>query len=243
LPLDLGQIDVQHSFAGMSLHTAPCLARRHRRPDPNGHHRRSGNRRRFPLPSSPSWLHCNASAGANNSSKVPTNDDQGHAFADSNQVTSPTLEQKIVRELWRWSTASEPERVEILSSRSDLAGAIEFYLCHAFGLKNSAPSSKWWCDGVLELTVSHLNPTNFQIVGLVIWAFASPNPHFFIAPFEIDLNFTISEAAEANRIVVRFGATENTGGIQCVPYSDLAVRLVESRPKRDQDWAFAIELT
>jgi hypothetical protein len=58
----------------------------------------------------------------------------------------------------------------MLGDRSPLARTIEFFLCGAFQNKNSAPSSGWWFDGVMELLVRQLETTAFQLVGVAFWA-------------------------------------------------------------------------
>lgn len=164
-------------------------------------------------------------------------------FAESLESTSDPLERAIATELWRWSSLSTEDRAEISSPESELAGAIEFFLCDAFHYKNSAPSSGWWCDGVNELSITELGPTSFLIVGAAYWAKSggksSPS---HLAPFELEIYFDSTGDLDAKRTIIRFGKVDHFGEIRRVPYDADAWRIVRERPTSDSEWAFAIEL-
>jgi hypothetical protein len=121
-----------------------------------------------------------------------------------------------------------------------LAGTVEFFLCGAFQNKNSAPSSGWWCDGVIEVSVRQLETTAFQLAGVAFWA-ESGNPHspFYLAPFELEVYYSSPGDLCSSRVIVRFGQVDRRGGIVRTPYN----RLLGRRPKSDAQWAFAIELS
>jgi hypothetical protein len=166
------------------------------------------------------------------------------AFAESLESTSDPLERAIATELWRWSSLSTEDRPEISSPESELAEAIEFYLCDAFQRKNSSPSPGWWCDGVIELSITELGPTNFLIVGAAYWAkTGGKSSPFYIAPFELEFYFDSRADLDAKRTIIRFGELDHFGEIRRIPYDANAWRIVKSRPTTDSEWAFAIELT
>jgi hypothetical protein len=145
--------------------------------------------------------------------------------------------------LWRWQSLPESERTKIASTR-DFAIEVECNLERALSLKNSSPSARWWCDGVLELSVTQTTPTSFLIVGAAIWADAREHSSpFYIAPFELEFFFASPHEPEAERCIVRFGVEEPSVDIRRIPYDRMAARVVYNRPKRNQDWAFAIELS
>ncbi len=120
------------------------------------------------------------------------------AFAESLESTFDPLERAIVTELWRWVSLSTENRPEISSPESELAGAIEYFLCDAFHYKNSAPSRGWWCDGVFELSITELGPTSFLIVGAACWAkTGGKSSPFHLAPFELEFYFDLREDLDA----------------------------------------------
>lgn len=169
---------------------------------------------------------------------------RGTAFADSIESTSDPLERRIAAELWRWSSLSETDRSAIRSPQSQLAGAIEFYLCGAFHHENSAPSRFWWCDGADELSIAEISPTAFLIVGAAYWAKSGHGSSpFYLAPFELEFYFHCAGDLDAERAIIRFGSMDELREIECVRYDVNPTGIVQNRPTRNADWAFAIELT
>jgi hypothetical protein len=162
-------------------------------------------------------------------------------FADSADNTPDSREVAIARELWRWRSLPEAERAEITSTRSRLSVDVDCYLARAFSFKNSASSRNWSTDGVLELSISQTAPTSFLIVGAAIWL--DHSIEFYVAPFELEFNFAAPNEIEPERCIIRFGVEEPSGNIRRIPYDRMAARVVFKRPKRNQDWAFAIELS
>ncbi len=167
----------------------------------------------------------------------------GLDFTDSNEYIDP-LDVAIARDLWRWRSLPEPDRVVVTAPQSMLALSLEYYLCGVFRYENSAPSCGWWCDGVIELSIEELDDTSFRMVGAAYWAKAGhKSSPFFLAPFEIEMYFPRPQADVPSRSIVRFGAMDHLGNIQKSPHNGNAVRLIAKRPQRNTDWAFAIELT
>lgn len=119
-----------------------------------------------------------------------------NAFANNNETQYESLEQKIVAELWRWSALDPELRSELTAPRSFLAGALEYYLCGIFPLCKASAARGWWCDGILELTITELTPTAFQLVGVAYWAKGNQTP-FYLAPFELEFHFGTLGESEA----------------------------------------------
>jgi hypothetical protein len=166
------------------------------------------------------------------------------AFADFTESTSDPLERRIAAEFWRWLSLPEAERFEVVSDRSALALAIEHYMCGVFRYDKSGRSAGWWCDGAIGLSISQLAPAVFRIVGAAYWAKSGHGSSpFFLAPFELEFYFDATEKLEAERIIVRFGATDEFGEIDRVPYDANPARVIRDRPTENRDWAFAVELS
>jgi hypothetical protein len=152
-----------------------------------------------------------------------------------------TLEAGIARELWRWHAGSAEERALMCAPQAYLSGAIEWYLCWGFQFENSAPSRWWWCDGVVELSIDGLEGPSFLLTGVAYWA--RGNSAFFLAPFEVEFHFPNLLANVPARSVIRFGKLGRHGRIQELRHTPHVRQIVEARPARNEDWAFAIELT
>jgi hypothetical protein len=162
-------------------------------------------------------------------------------FADSTEQTSDSREAAIARELWRWESLPESGRSAISSARSNLSVEVDCYLRRTFDLKNSAPSRGWSTDGVFELSIIQTATNSFLIVGAAIWM--DHSMRFYVAPFELEFYFAAPNELEPKRCIIRFGVEEPSGHIRRVPYDAFAARIVYNRPKRNQDWALAIELS
>jgi hypothetical protein len=142
----------------------------------------------------------------------------------------------------RWKSLPEPDRLSVTANQSDVAGLFEYYLCEVFKCKNSAPSSGWWCDGVVELSISQPSDHRFLIVGVAYWAESSRST-FYLAPFELDVQLTLLGAIQTEQIIVRFGSLDHARQIKRSSIETSAWLLVQRRPKRNEDWAFAVEMT
>jgi hypothetical protein len=115
---------------------------------------------------------------------------------------------------------------------------------HALTLRESKQAHGWWCDGAFELSIRQTTPTSFLIVGAAIWAQSgNSSAPFYVAPFELEFHFASPGDLESMRIIVRFGVAEPSGDIRRVPYDAFAARIIQNRPKSNQDWALAIELS
>jgi hypothetical protein len=166
----------------------------------------------------------------------------GSEFDDPNVVSSDPRELAITCELRRWASSSNDERLRITAGGSELSVALEYYLCAALEYRSSQNTSGWWCDGVVELSISQPSARSFVLAGAGYWADASGG--FYLAPFEIEFHFSKENTQVPVRVVVRFGVADRLGKIvrtECDRRTSYHV--AQNRPTHDSDWAFAIELT
>jgi hypothetical protein len=85
------------------------------------------------------------------------------SFADKKQVRPDPLETSIASELWRWAFSPTEARAEIIRPQSELAGAVEWWLCGALEPVPFTRSRGIWCDGVIDLSIERVNRKGFKI--------------------------------------------------------------------------------
>ncbi len=112
---------------------------------------------------------------------------------------------------------------------------LEFYLCGAFHLIAFTRSRGIWCDGVIELSIEKLNRRAFRIAGAAF----GPNE---LTAFEIEFHYAVRRGRNPLRTIIRFGFAGPDGEIRQPKEKD-APRIVANRPRRDHEWAVAVELT
>jgi hypothetical protein len=156
-------------------------------------------------------------------------------FAERDQ-RSDALEQEIAAGLWRWAFLSPDAREELAANRSDLSLAIEYYLGGVFQVIDFTRFRGIWCDGVLELCVEKITRCSFMVTGISF----SPS---LLAPFEIEFHFSRRRDTDPVRTIIRFGDRDTDGEIYWHRNSANAATIVANRPKRNRDWAVAVELT
>jgi hypothetical protein len=163
---------------------------------------------------------------------------------EKNSEQSNTLEQVIASELWKWQQLSDSERAGIISPKAGLAAAIEGYFCKVFCLKNSSHSSNWWCDGVEGLLISETASTAFVIVGAAYWGEVKTHQsQYYLAPFELEFFFKSLGDLDPDKVIVRFGVSDQFGEIKKIPYTGNIALVIRSRPTMNSAWAFAICLS
>ena len=157
-------------------------------------------------------------------------------FSNHNKTENDPAERVIATELWRWVFLPPESREEITEIRSPLSLAIEFYLSGAFHQIGFTCSRGIWCDGIVELSIKHLNRCVFLLYGVAY----CPDK---LAPFEIELYFAKRRDLEFQRVIIRFGEHDPIAGIR-FPENQVNVdAIVQNRPRTNQDWAVAVELT
>lgn len=161
-------------------------------------------------------------------------------FPNSIQSDSDPLELRITAELWRWAFLKDDARRELLWPRGDLALNIEFYLCGVFRIVPVAQSNGWWCDGVVELSITKLSRTSFRIAGAAYCGNAAP---CYLAPFEHEFHFAKRRDPQPARVIVRFGEVNANGSIRLRKHHKNAALIATNRPTQERDWAIAVELT
>jgi hypothetical protein len=99
----------------------------------------------------------------------------------------------------------------------------------------------WWTDGVLRVTLTQPTPTWINAIGAAIWA--GKGRRFYLAPFECDFHFAAPGDSMCERMIIRFGKQGKNGQIVQLSYESNPDSVIESRPTRDSDWAFAVEFS
>lgn len=148
--------------------------------------------------------------------------------------------------LWRWAFLPRSERGDV--SNYDPENVLPIFLAYyfrgAFHRENSAPSSGWWCDAVYDYSIAWRERTMFRIVGVADWGGAGRAfGGFLLAPVEFEMHFRSVGELDPARVIARFGAADEFGEIRTIPLGTAIDRVLADRPKRDEDWALAIELT
>jgi hypothetical protein len=159
-----------------------------------------------------------------------------------NENARESIDNRLAAALWAWSRdpASATDRQHIASL--DVASLVEWFLCEAFRHSPDGFQREWWSDGIVTLSLTQLSATSFLAVGATIWADSNVDLQY-LAPFEIEFFFAAQNDVEFQRTIVRFGSTDREGAIVRLPWDSCAPALIESRPRRNADWAMAIELT
>lgn len=149
-------------------------------------------------------------------------------------VLADPLETKIATELWRWAFLSDEERARWAANAREFEECLEFYLCSLFETVEFTRSRGIWCDGVMNLVMTRPSRLSFLIAGAA-WA---PNE---VRPFELEFYFSKRRSLTPIRTVLRFGFGNSTGSGRHRRCLD-AEGIVANRPRRNPDWAVAVEL-
>lgn len=113
---------------------------------------------------------------------------------------------------------------------------LEYYLCGAFHLVEFTRYRDIWCDGVVEISIEKLNRCAFRVSA------AAYCPQR-LAPVEIEFHFAQRRALQPTHSIVRFGKLDAEGEIAWYSNKNHASSIVANRPRRDADWAIAVQLT
>ncbi len=89
-----------------------------------------------------------------------------------------------------------------------------------------------WCDGIPLLTVASIHRTAFLVVGVGYFPDA-------LSPFELEFHYKHRRDLYTTKVVFRFGIAS---GRSFSRHEDPNIILMH-RPRVDQQWAVAVELT
>lgn len=136
--------------------------------------------------------------------------------------------------IWRVDPNATLEDGRILLN--EICGLLEFYICGCipYGPKNLGG---WWSDGVIHLEVAEPERDRFTLLG-VTWIGS-----LGLAPFEIDLELDPNDDIYFAKTVFRIGTLDNNGLPTVAERSLAPIRVLETRPRYNRDWAMAVELT
>jgi hypothetical protein len=150
------------------------------------------------------------------------------------------LELPLVRALWCWAATPCDDPVARQSAADEVGRWIDGFIGRCFRFSTSSASDSWWTDGTAKVVLTQSSPVSINAVGATVWA--GNFRGFCLAPFECDFYFASPNAPECERIIVRFGKLNKHGEILRIPFDSTPESVIASRPKKDSDWAFAIEI-
>ena len=151
------------------------------------------------------------------------------------------VEESLVRALLEWSDTRAHDADALSEAHAAVAGWLEAYISRAFRLSASRETRTWWSDGFVKLVLTQCSPTFIQAVGVSYWANDDVS-HFYLAPFECEFHFAAPRDPQCARIVVRFGALDESGEIARLSIERCGSEIMASRPTENSRWAFAIEM-
>jgi hypothetical protein len=122
------------------------------------------------------------------------------------------------------------------SVEQEIRSLLEWYIgeCIPYGPHSLGG---WWSDGVIHLEIHETAPDSFKLLG-VTWIDCLGT-----APFEIDVELNSRDDSHFAKTVFRIGVLDDSGRPKIVDRRFDARSVLERRPRRNRDWAMAIELT
>jgi hypothetical protein len=113
---------------------------------------------------------------------------------------------------------------------------VEFYICDCIRYGPNRLRG-WWSDGVVHLEIAETIPNHFKLIG-VTWI----DSHG-MSPFEIDVELNTSNDTYFAKTVFRIGTVGDCGEPVLASPNLAPIRVLQTRPRYNRDWAMAIELT
>lgn len=120
-----------------------------------------------------------------------------------------------------------------MATEKEISDLLEWYICQCLVYAPN-PLRGWWSDGVIHLEVTQTSTGILKLLG-VTWI----DSHGF-APFEIDV--TLVDELQFSKTVFRIGSVDDEHRPKLFPDSMAPARVLEMRPRCNQDWAMAAEL-
>ena len=155
---------------------------------------------------------------------------------NSNNFSKPSIETRLVSALRRWVAAAGSSVAIRMAAEKEISDLLEWYIgqCLVY-----APNSLrgWWSDGVIHLKVTQTSAGSLKLLG-VTWI----DSHGF-APFEIDVTLNPVDKLQFSKTVFRIGSVDGKHRPKLFPDSMAPARILEMRPRCNQNWAMAVELT
>ena len=154
----------------------------------------------------------------------------------SPQSETSLTETRLARSLRIWHHDPSPLTEGDQTVEREIYGLLERYICECltYGPDNL---SHWWSDGVTHLEITHTGIDTFKFLG-VSWI-----DSLGTAPFEIDVELSPRDGLHFTKTIFRIGMLDD----ERVPYlcdrNLVWIRVLETRPQCNRDWAMAMELT
>ena len=148
----------------------------------------------------------------------------------------PLIETRLLHRLRDWRVDPDATLDCGRTLLEEICGLLEFYICGCiwYGPKNLGG---WWSDGVIHLEVSEPALDHFKLLG-VTWI-----DSLGISPFEIDLELNPNDDTYFAKTVFRIGTLDSYGRPSVCDRNLVPMRVLETRPRYNRDWAMAVELT
>jgi hypothetical protein len=157
-----------------------------------------------------------------------------------NDLTIPDyklpIETRLVKYLRIWRDSPNAVTSNGRTVEDELAGLLEWYICECIPYGPDSLGG-WWSDGVVLLEIHQVEPDIFKLLG-VTWI-----DSLGIAPFEIDVELSPSLDSHFTKTTFRIGVLDDYGNPKILDRRMDVRRVLEMRPRHNQDWAMAVELT
>jgi hypothetical protein len=136
--------------------------------------------------------------------------------------------------MWRDDSAAVTANGRTVNA--ELCLLLEWYIC---GCISYGPANlrEWWSDGVEKLEITQTAEDSFKLLG-VTWVGSLGR-----APFEIDVELNPADDHYFAKTIFRMGTLDDYGLPQVFGHRTSGEWLLQTRPRRNRDWAIAVELT
>jgi hypothetical protein len=146
------------------------------------------------------------------------------------------IETRLVRYLRAWSRDLNAVVADGRTVMQEICSLLEWYVCECiqYGPGNLR---EWWSDGVVKLCITQTASEAFKLL-VVTWIGSLGR-----APFEIDVELNPADNQHFANTVFRIGTLDDHGKPRVFGRRIAEESILEKRPRRDRDWAMAVELT
>jgi hypothetical protein len=136
--------------------------------------------------------------------------------------------------LWR----DDPHAITVndRTAEAEIVRLLEWYICECLWYCPSGLED-WWSDGVIYLVIRRTSEGNFKLLG-VTWIDCHG-----LAPFEIDVELNAADDHHFAKTTFRIGALDDDRRPKLFDCRIHAPTVLDKRPRKDRDWAMAVELT
>jgi len=146
------------------------------------------------------------------------------------------IETRLLKYLRLWRDDPKAVTSNDRPVEQEISSLLEWYICEC--IHNGPGSlSDWSSDGVIHLEINQITLESFKLLG-VTWIDC-----WGVAPFEIDVELYPLDDICFAKTIFRLGTLDDQGRPNLFDRDTHPVRVLEKRPRHNQDWAMAVELT